>query len=82
MVNAKELIIIQGYLRNTKMNSIPFMIAHMLFVLKKGGPISFCCLVTSIARALRSDTELAILEPLPPRTVNINFLRDIPLQEN
>ena len=65
----------QGCLTNTKINPVPFMIAHMSFILKKGGLISFGGLVTSIARALGLDTELATLEPLPPCIINLNFLK-------
>ena len=78
-VNAKELIIMQACLTDTKINPVPFMIAHMSYVRKKGAPISFGGLVTTIARALGLATELATLEPLPPRTAGLKFLKDMRL---
>ena len=78
-VNAKELIIMQSCLTDTKVNPVPFMIAHMHHVLRKGGPISFGGLITTIARAIGLDTELATLEPLPPRIANLKFFRDMRL---
>lgn len=55
------------------------MIAHMSVVEKKRGILLFGGLITSIACALGLDIELDTLEPLPPCTVNLNFLRDMRL---
>ena len=78
-VNARELLFLQGSLTNRRINSIPFMIAQMIVVLRHTGTIVFRGLVTSIARAPHLDTEIAILAPLPPRTINLKFLKDMKL---
>lgn len=78
-INAKELLFLQGSLTKRKINFIPFMLAHMCVVLKKGGTISFGGLITSIARALYLHTKLATLEPLPHCIINLNFLKDMRL---
>ena len=81
-VNAKELLFLQGCLTNRRINSVPFMLAHMSAVRNKTGTIVFGGLVTSIARALNLDTEIATLAPLPPRIVNLKFLKDMRLCRN
>ena len=78
-VNARELLFLQGSLTNRRINSVPFMLAHMTLTLNKAGPISFGGLITSIARALNLNNEMATLDPLPPRTINLKFLRDMKL---
>lgn len=78
-INAKELLFLQGSLVQRKMNFVPFMLAHMCVIRKKGGIISFGGLITSIDRALHADTELDTLEPLPPRIINLIFLKDMRL---
>ena len=78
-VNAKELLFLQGSLTGLKINVFPFMIAQMSSTLRKGGVISFGGLITSIARALNLDTELATLVPLPNRIINLKFLKDMKL---
>ena len=78
-VNARELLFLQGCLTNRRINPVPFMLAHMSAILKKGGTISFGGLITSIARALNLNAELATLEPLPHRTINLKFLKDMKL---
>jgi hypothetical protein len=78
-INSKELLFLQGSLTKRKINYVPFMLAHMCVVLKKGGTISFGGLITSIARALHLDTELATLEPLSHLIINLNFLKDMRL---
>lgn len=78
-INSKELLFLQGSLTKRKINFFPFMLAHMCVVLKKGGTISFGGLITSIARALHLDTELATLEPLSHLIINLNFLKDMRL---
>lgn len=55
------------------------MISHMCAVRKKGGTIYFGGLITSIARSLHLDIELATLEPLPHRIINLKLLKDIRL---
>ncbi|KAI5406435.1 hypothetical protein KIW84_052965 [Lathyrus oleraceus] len=78
-VNSRELLYLQGSLTNRRINSVPFMLAHMILTLNKAGPISFGGLITSIARALNLNNEMATLNPLPPRTINLKFLRDMKL---
>ncbi|KAI5390333.1 hypothetical protein KIW84_075589 [Lathyrus oleraceus] len=78
-VNARELLYLQGSLTNRRINSVPFMLAHMILTLNKAGPISFGGLITSIARELNLNNEMATLDPLPPRTINLKFLRDMKL---
>ena len=78
-VNARELLFLQGSLTNRRINSVPFMISHMIAVLRHTGTIAFGGLVTSIARALHLDAEIATLAPLPPRTINLKFLKDMKL---
>ena len=81
-VNAKELLFLQGCLTNRRINSVPFMLAHMTAVLKKTGTIAFGGLITSIARALNLDTKIATLAPLPLRIINLKFLKDMKLCQN
>jgi hypothetical protein len=78
-VNARELLFLQGSLTNRRINSVPFMIAHMALTLNKAGPIVFGGLITSIARALNLNNEIATLVPLAPRTINLKFLKDMKL---
>ncbi|KAI5439867.1 hypothetical protein KIW84_025284 [Lathyrus oleraceus] len=78
-VNSRELLFLQGSLTNRRINSVPFMLAHMTLTLNKAGSISFGGLITSIARALNLNNEMATLDPLPPRTINLKFLRDMKL---
>ncbi|KAI5444245.1 hypothetical protein KIW84_012750 [Lathyrus oleraceus] len=73
-VNTRELLFLQGSLTNRRINSIRFMIAHMDLTLNKAGPIVFGGLITSIARALNLNNEIATLVPLAPRTINLKFL--------
>lgn len=78
-VNARELLFLQGCLTRTHINPVPFMLAHMTLFTNKTGPIVFGGLVTSIARALGLNDEIATLEPLPPRTINLKFLKEMKL---
>ena len=78
-VNARELLFLQGSLTNRRINSVLFMIAHMIVVLRHTGTIAFGGLVTSIARALHLDAEIATLAPMLPRTINLKFLKDMKL---
>jgi hypothetical protein len=78
-VNARELLFLEGCLTNRRINHVPFMLAHMSAILKKGGTISFGGLITSIARALNLHAELATFEPLAHRTINLMFLKDMKL---
>ncbi|KAI5399612.1 hypothetical protein KIW84_064802 [Lathyrus oleraceus] len=78
-VNARELLFLQGSLTNRRINSVPFMIAHMDLTLNKVGPIIFGGLITSIARALNLNNDIATLVPLAPRTINLKFMRDMKL---
>lgn len=71
---SKEFIFLQATLYRRRLNPMPFMIAHMGVVEKKGDTVSFGGLITSITHALGLDTELATLEPIPPCTVNLIFL--------
>ena len=65
-MNAKELMFLHGGLTNRRINLVPFMLSYMTIILKKTGTIAFGGLITSIARALNLDSEIATLTPLPP----------------
>jgi hypothetical protein len=69
----------ENCLTNRRINPVPFMLAHMSAILKKGGTISFGGLITSIARALNLNAELATLEPLLHCIINLKFLKDMKL---
>ena len=51
----------------------------MDLTLNKAGPIIFGGLITSIAWVLNLNNEIATLDPLPPRIINLKFLRDMKL---
>lgn len=78
-VNARELLFLKGSLTNKRINSVSFMIAHMIVVLRHTGTIAFGGLVTSIAIALHLEAEIATLAPLPSRIINLKFLKDMKL---
>ena len=78
-VNARELLFLQGCLTNRRINPVPFVLAHVSAILKKGGTISFGGSITSIARVLNLHAELATLESLLHRTINLKCLKDMKL---
>ncbi|MCI08018.1 hypothetical protein A2U01_0029089, partial [Trifolium medium] len=77
-VNAKEFFYMQAVFAPTRINSVPFMLSHMQAICTaKKGAISFGGLITSIARALELDNELANLEPLEPRFLNLLTVKNM-----
>lgn len=47
----------------------------MSVILKKKGTISIGGLITFLTHAIKLDIKLAKLEPLPPRTLDLNLMR-------
>lgn len=63
----------QAALTQNLLHLAPFMISHMCSIMKKKGTIYFGGLITSLARAMGLDTELATIEPLPPTPLTLTF---------
>lgn len=79
-INAKELFYIHAIFEPTRINSAPFMIAHMKVVgTSLKGSIFVGGLITSIARVLGLHTELATLELLPPCFLDLPACRHMRL---
>lgn len=76
MVNSKELFFLHTAFAPTRVNATPFMLAHLKLLCVRG-TTHFCIggLVTSIARALGLDSELATLQPLPTPSLDIDSCR-------
>lgn len=71
-VNVKELFYTHSVFEPTRVNSDPFMMAHMQEVCTaKRYHISIGGVITSIACAIGLEAELAILEPLPTHSLDI-----------
>lgn len=69
--------------KNTQVNSTPFLLAHIQAVhTTKKGNITFGGLITSIARALDLHVELAMFDPLPMLSLDINVCRHMRLIMN
>lgn len=78
-LNAKEFLYLHAALIQRMLNLVPFLIAHMSTILKKKEIISFGGLITSLARAIGLNTDLAKLEPLPLCTLDLNIMRNMRL---
>lgn len=82
-INAKELFYILYVFEHTRVNSYPFLLAHMQAVrTAKKGHIIFGGLITSIARALNLHAELATLDPLPMFSLDIDVCLHMRLMKN